>query len=77
MNTCLKHGATKISFQVKDCPLCSIIHNAMLLSDTDLWGLICAIRFCQREGYLEENQAWAEEMLGRLGRKRDQGKGGG
>lgn len=42
------------------------------LEDTDLWGLESAIIHGQMNGYFNDNKEWAEAMLEKIGKLRDQ-----
>jgi hypothetical protein len=47
--------------------------SGLVLSDTDAWGLFSAIIHGQQTGYFDtENKEWAEEMLNRIRKFREQ-----
>ena len=43
----------------------------MNLTDTDIWGLVCALEHGIRDGYMGQNQEWAKAMSKRLSAMRD------
>jgi hypothetical protein len=39
-------------------------NDGTLLSDSDLWGLSCALQHGIQDGYFKENLEWANKMAG-------------
>jgi len=48
--------------------------SGLTLSDTDAWGLQSALIHGQQTGYFDDNKEWAEAMLQRINKFREEGK---